>query len=142
MKRKELYNLFQINLILLIVSAISLTPTITVVSFIFDLHHIFAEDTIILISFLIAAGTSGSAAIYIILTRDYLQRTVKVTYTKEFSILLVLSTFGVLGIGVIYIYLGGPLAYVPHIIIPAFITAYSTIFYVGDRYFNVKLLSK
>lgn len=142
MKRKKVYNLFQINLIILIVSSFLLTPIIIVFGYIVDLHSYMDEINIIIVSLIITAVAASSGTVYIVITKEYAERKVKVAYPREFSSLLVISSFGILGIGILFTYLNGPIEYVPNIIIPLFIFTYALLFFVGEKYFNVRLLRK
>jgi len=142
MKRKKVFNLFQINLILLVSFAVLSIPIIIVFAYIVDLHLYLDEVNIILIAALITTIASISGTVYLILTKEKTERTVKASYTKEYSTLLVISSFGVLGIGILFIYLIGPLSSVPYIVIPLFIFTYTILFFAGEKYFNVNLLRK
>ena len=142
MKRRKVYNLFQINLLLLIVTASLLTPTILVFSYIIDFHNIIDETSIILISLVITIIFGTTGVLYVLMNKEQTERKVKVAYPREFSALLVVVSFGVLGIGILFLYLNGPMSYVPNIIIPLFIFSYTILFFVGEKYFNVRLLRK
>ena len=142
MKRKKVFNLFQINLILLVSFAVLSIPIIIVFAYIVDLHLYLDEVNIILIAALITTIASISGTVYLILTKEKTERTVKASYTKEYSTLLVISSFGVLGIGILFIYLNGPLSSVPYIVIPLFIFTYTILFFAVEKYFNVNLLRK
>lgn len=142
MKRRKVYNLFQINLILLVVTATLTTPIILVFSYIIDFHKVIDQVSIILISLVVTAVVAAFGAMYVVMNKERNERKVKVSYPKEFSALLVVTSFGILGIGILFLYLNGPMSFVPNIIIPLFIFSYSLLFYIGEKYFNVRLLRK
>ena len=142
MKRKKIYNRFQINLIVFYTLCILLIPILLVMSYIFDLHNYTSISNIILIAGIITAVVFALGLLYLFITRDKFERKLKPSYQKEFLTLIVIVAFGVLGIGILFIYLGGKLFYVPHVIIPLFLFAYLILFIVGQKYFNMNLLRK
>ena len=142
MKRKKVYNLFQINLILFYSFSILLVPILVVFAYIFDLHLVTSANRIILVADIIAALTFIVGLTFILITRDHFQRRLKPSYSKEFLWLIIISAFGILGIGILFIYLGGKEFYVPHIIIPLFLITYLLLYAVGQKYFNINLLKR
>ncbi|MCK5761983.1 MAG: hypothetical protein KAH16_03690 [Candidatus Izimaplasma sp.] len=117
-------------------------PILLLVSFIFDLHNYTSVNNIILVATLITIIIFISGLLFIIVTRDKYKRKLRPSYQKEFLILVVITAFGNLGIAILFIYLGGLLFYVPHVIIPLFLFAYLVLFIVGQKYFNMNLLRK
>jgi len=142
MKRKKIYNRFQINLLVFYTLCFLLVPILLVISYIFDLHNYTSVNNIILIADVIAAVVFAVGLLYIFITRDKFERKLKASYQKEFLILIIIVAFGVLGIGILFIYLGGSLFYVPHVIIPLILFAYLILFIVGQKYFNMNLLRR
>ena len=142
MKRKKVYNLFQINLILFYSFSILLVPILIVFSYILDLHLVTSANRIILIADIIAIIVFFGGLSFILLTRDRFQRRLKPSYSREFLWLIIISAMGILGIGIIFIYLGGLEFYVPHIIIPLFLSSYLLLYIVGQKYFNINLLKR
>jgi len=142
MKRKKIYNLFQINLILFYTFCFFLVPILLVISYIFDLYNYTSINNIILIAGSITIIVFAIGLTYLLTTREQYRRKLKPSYQKEFLILIVIVAFGVLGIAILFIYLGGLLFYVPHVTIPLFLFAYLILFIVGQKYFNVNLLRR
>lgn len=142
MKRNKVYNLFQINLILFYSFSILLVPILIVISYIFDIHLITSTNTIILVADIIATIVFILGLVIILVTRDHLQRSLKASYSKEFLWLIVIWTMGILGIGIIFVYLGGEQFYVPHLIIPLFLLTYLLIYVMGQKYFNINILKR
>ncbi|PAT01218.1 hypothetical protein CI105_07660 [Candidatus Izimaplasma bacterium ZiA1] len=142
MKRKKVYNLFQIYLILFYTASFLIIPSVLVVSYIFDLQVFASTNRIILIADGLGLIFFIIGSLLILINRDKLERKLKPTYHREFNILLVTVSLGVLGINVLYLYLGGDIIYIPHIMIPLFVFSYLIMFIIGDRYFNVDLLKK
>ncbi len=142
MKRKKIYNLFQINQIVFYSLCALLVPILLVISYIFDLHNITSVNNIFLVSSVITMITFVVGQTYLLLTKEQRRRKLKPSYQKEFLTLIVIVAFGVLGIAILFIYLGGPMFYVPHVIIPLFLFAYLILFIVGQKYFNMNLLRR
>jgi len=142
MNRKRVYSLFQINLILFISSSVFMIPILVVIAYIFDLHLITSVTVIIAVSAVVTVSYIVLGLLYIAFKKDQLTRRLKPTYVKEFSTLFIINALGVLGVGVLFIYLGGPDRYVPHVIIPLFLGSYLLIFIAGERFFNINLLKK
>ena len=142
MKRNKIYNRFQINLMVFYTLCFLLVPILLVISYIFDLHNYTSVNNIILIADIITAVVFAVGLLYIFITRDQFERKLKPSYQKEFLALIIIVAFGVLGIGILFIYLGGALFYVPHVIIPLFLFAYLILFIVGQKYFNMNLLRR
>ena len=142
MKRNKVYNLFQINLILFYSFSILLVPILVVIAYILDLHLVTSANTIILVAVIISAIVFILGLVFILITRDHFQRSLKASYSKEFLWLIIIWAFGILGIGILFIYLGGLEFYVPHIIIPLFLLTYLLVYVVGQKYFNINLLKR
>ena len=142
MKRKKVYNLFQINLILFYSFSVLLVPILIVFSYILDLHLVTSANRIILLATIVAMIIFLGGLTFILITRDHFQRRLKPSYSREFLWLIIIAAIGILGIGIIFIYLGGLEFYVPHIIIPLFLTTYLLLYVVGQKYFNINLLKR
>ncbi len=142
MNHKKVYNVFQINLIVFYVTCIMLVPILLVISYLFDFHLYTSTNSIILIASFILLIFFVIGLIYLLLTRDHYERRLKPSYTREMTITISVSALGVLGLGIMFMYVGGPAFYVPHVIIPIAIVMYSILYFVGIRYFNVSLLKR
>ena len=142
MKRKRVYNRFQVNLIVFYAMSMLMVPIFIVVAYMFDLHEYTSTNKIVLIAATITLIFFVIGLTLLLLTRDKYERRLKPSYQREFMIVNGFSAFGIIGIGIFYTYLGGSFFYVPHVIIPLFIGVYTAVFYVGDRVFNVNLFKK
>lgn len=142
MKHKKVYNVFQINLIMFYTTCIMLVPILTVVSFLFDFHLYASTNSIILIASIILLIFFVVGLLYLLLTRQQFERKLKASYQREMTITISVSAVGVLGLGIMFMYFGGPSYYVPHVITPIGIIMYAILYFVGIRYFNVSLLNR
>ena len=140
MKRKRVYNQFQINLIVFYAASILLVPMFIVVSYMFDLHLYTSTNYIILIASIIALVFYVLGMTYLLIRREETERKLKPSYYREFVILLACTTFGIIGFGIFYTYLGGSARYIPHVIIPLFIVTYSVETIMGHQFFNVDII--
>ena len=142
MHRKKVYNAFQINLIVFYTICFMLVPIVSIISYIFDFHLYTSTNTIILIGTVILVVVFVVGLTYLLVTREFFKRRLKPSYQREFTITLVTSGLGVLGLGVMFLYIGGQALYVPHVIIPLGIAVFSGMYLLGNRYFNVSLLRR
>ena len=142
MKHKKVYNVFQINLIMFYTTCIMLVPILTVVSFLFDFHLYASTNSIILIASIILLIFFVVGLLYLLLTRQQFERKLKASYQREMTITISVSAVGVLGLGIMFMYFGGPSYYVPHVITPIGIIMYAILYFVGISYFNVSLLNR
>lgn len=142
MQHKRVYNVFQINLIGFYTICIMLIPIFAVVSYLFDFHLYTSTNSIFLIGSFLLLAFFVAGLIYLLITREQYERKLKPSYQQEFTLIMGVSALGVLGLGIVFIYLGGPILYVPHVIIPIAIFVYSLLYLVGNRYFNISLLRR
>ena len=142
MNRKKVYNVFQINLIVFYIICEMIVPIFAVIAYLFDWHLYTSVNTIILIGAIILLVFFVVGLVYLLLTREKYERKLKPSYTREMTIVLTVSAVGVLGLGVLFMYFGGPSYYVPHVITPMGILSYAIIYFIGIRYFNVNLLRR
>jgi hypothetical protein len=140
MKRKKVYNQFQINLILFYAISVLIVPIFIVVAYLYDLHLYTSPNYIVLIASMVSISFFVAGLFFVLSRREKTERALKPSYTKEFSYLFVLSSFGVIGVGIFYTYLGGSFTYVPHVIIPLFIVVYGIDIFLGYRFFNVSIV--
>lgn len=140
--RKKVYSLFQINLIMFYITCIMLVPILVVVSFLFDFHLYTSVNSIILVASFILLIFFTVGLVYLLLTRQKYERKLKPSYQRELTITISVSVVGVLGLGIMFMYFGGPSYYVPHVITPLGIIMYFILYFVGVRYFNVNLVNR
>jgi glucose uptake protein GlcU len=117
-----------------------LVPIFIVVAYMFDLHLYTSTNYIVLIAAIVALAFFAIGLTFILLRRERTERTLKPSYYREFIILLSFSTFGVVGFGIFYTYLGGSFRYVPHVLIPLSIVTFALDIVVGNKFFNVDII--
>jgi membrane-associated HD superfamily phosphohydrolase len=119
-----------------------LVPILVVISYLFDFHLYTSTNTIILIASIILLVFFVIGLVYLLITRSHYERKLKASYQREMTIIITISAIGVLGLGIMYMYFGGPIYYVPHVITPTGIIMYFILYFVGVRYFNISLLKR
>lgn len=139
MKRKKVYNLFQINLMLFYWISILLVPVVIVFTYLFDLHLYTSINYIVLIATLVALLFFILGLTFLLITRDRYERILKPSYRHEFVVLNIVAALGILGIGIFYTYISESFFYFPHVVIPITIAFYTVILFVGNKFFNVNL---
>lgn len=142
MNHKHVYNLFQINSIVSIISIIVATPIVCLITYLFSVQDYITVNDILYISLGVTILVLGVTSVFLILTREKHRKKLKSSYAKEFTFCTTLSTLAIFGFGILFIYLGGPDFYVPHVILPLGIFTYSILYLVGNRFFNVKLIRR
>lgn len=142
MNSKRVYNVFQINIIVSIIASIMAMPTVMVVIYIFNIQNMISMTNVWYIGFSILITVTLVSALFTFFTRDRYRRRLKPSYQREFTFCLTATAIGILGSGVLFMFLGGDEFYVPHVIIPIGILAYSILYVVGNRFFNVQLIKR
>lgn len=142
MSHKKVYNVFQINLIVFLVTTIMMVPILSILFYIFDLHRYTSVAIILIIAGIITGVVFVVGLLYLLFTREQHRRRLKPSYQREFTILMSVSALGVLGVGILFLYIDGRALYVPHVIIPLGLVVFSGLYLLGDRYFNVSLLRR
>jgi amino acid transporter len=129
-------------MIMTIIATIMAVPTVTVFTYIFNMTDYVSVTNILYISLAFTIIIFGASFLFTILTRDKLRRRLKASYQREFTFISALSALGVLGSGILFMYLGGDEFYVLHVIIPLGLITYTIIYIVGDRFFNVRFIRR
>lgn len=142
MNHKKVYNQFQINLIVFYIACVTMIPLLCIISYLFDFHLYTSTNTIMLTSAIVLLVFFVIGLIYILLSRDFYERRLKPSYQREFTFVMSIWALGVLGVGIMFMYFGGPDHYVPHVIIPTAIVTFTGIYALGDKYFNISLLRR
>jgi hypothetical protein len=134
--------MYQINLILSVVISIMTVPIVSVFTYIFNITNYVSVTNILYIALALMIIVFGTTFFITLLSKEQLIRKLKPSYQKEFTFISSISAIGVLGSGVLFMYLGGDQFYVPHVIIPLGLITYSIIYVIGDRFFNIRLIRR
>ena len=134
--------MYQINVIISIVISIMTVPIVSVFTYIFNITNYVSVTNILYIALALMIIVFGTTFFITLLSKEQLIRKLKPSYQKEFTFISSISAIGVLGSGVLFMYLGGDQIYVPHVIIPLGLITYSIIYVIGDRFFNIRLIRR
>ncbi len=141
-KRAKIHSEFEIRMILFYATMILLLPNILVITYIFDLDKQVDIMAFMFWAFIgiLALASIGTGILY--LQRDHLRRKVKPSYRGEFIYLLFISAFGLLGVAVMYDYLGGNRQYIANVLIVIFALLLYILIFLGRRFFKFDYMGK
>ncbi len=141
-RRQKIYSVFEIRMIIFYATMLLLFPNVLVITYIFDIAesvNIMRFMFWLLMSVIIITGAGTAALFY---QKDQLKRRVKASYRGEFIYLLFLSAFGLLGIAVLYDYLGGNRQYIANVLIVVVALMLYVLITLGRKYFKFAYMRK
>ncbi len=141
-KKQKIHSEFAIRLILFYGTMLLLLPMILVVTYVFSLD---AYMDVTLFMFWTMVGILGVTAVgtgILFLDRDHLKRMVRPSYRNEFIYLLFISAFGLLGLAVMYDYLGFDRQYIANFLIVAFSLMVYLLIMLGKKFFKFGYIGK
>lgn len=136
--RPRIYSKYEINSIVFYGTMLLLMPIVLVFTYVFDT---FTNNYDVRIYLLILVGITVLftiiGTIFLLIKRDKLKRMVKATYVQEFYYLVIISIFGILGLVVLYKYLGGSPEYIASILVLSLLLFAYVLLNLGRKYFNL-----
>ncbi|MDY0010982.1 MAG: hypothetical protein RBR96_04535 [Candidatus Izemoplasmatales bacterium] len=136
--RPRIYSKYEINSIVFYGTMLLLMPIVLVFTYVFDA---FTNNYDVRIYLLILVGITVLftiiGTIFLLIKRDKLKRMVKATYVQEFYYLVIISIFGILGLVVLYKYLGGSPEYIASILVLSLLLFAYVLLNLGRKYFNL-----
>lgn len=136
--RPRIYSKYEINSIVFYGTMLLLMPIVLVFTYVFDT---FTNNYDVRIYLLILVGITVLftiiGTIFLLIKRDKLKRMVKATYVQEFYYLVIISIFGILGLVVLYKYLGGSPEYIASILVLSILLFAYVLLNLGRKYFNL-----
>lgn len=136
--RPRIYSKYEINSIVFYGTMLLLMPIVLVFTYVFDA---FTNNYDVRIYLLILVGITVLftiiGTIFLLIKRDKLKRMVKATYVQEFYYLVIISIFGILGLVVLYKYLGGSPEYIASILVLSILLFAYVLLNLGRKYFNL-----
>lgn len=136
--RPRIYSKYEINSIVFYGTMLLLMPIVLVFTYVFDA---FTNNYEVRIYLLILVGITVLftiiGTIFLLIKRDKLKRMVKATYVQEFYYLVIISIFGILGLVVLYKYLGGSPEYIASILVLSLLLFAYVLLNLGRKYFNL-----
>ncbi|MDD3711918.1 MAG: hypothetical protein PHZ28_00295 [Candidatus Izemoplasmatales bacterium] len=136
--RPRIYSKYEINSIVFYWTMLLLMPIVLVFTYVFDT---FTNNSDVRVYLLILVGVTVLitiiGTIFLLIKRDKLKRMVKATYVQEFYYLVIISIFGILGLVVLYKYLGGRPEYIASILVLSLLLFAYVLLNLGRKYFNL-----
>jgi hypothetical protein len=134
--RPRIYSKYEINSILFYGTVILFTPLILVFTYVFNIEKVI--DPIIFLLIVLGVnlliGILGTLLLF--LKKDSLKRMVKSNYIYEFYFLVIISVFGILGMVVLFDYLGGNRQYIANILILVVVIFVYILLQLGRKFFK------
>jgi len=115
-----------------------LLPIVLVFTYVFDTftnNYDVRFYLLILVSIAVLFTIIGT--IFLLIKKDKLKRMVKANYVQEFYYLVIISIFGILGLVVLYKYLGGRPEYIAIILVLSLLLFAYVLLKLGRKYFNL-----
>ena len=134
--RPRIYSKYEINSILFYGIVILFTPLILVFTYVFNIEKVI--DPIIFLLIVLGANLVVALLGLLILfpKKDSLKRMVKPNYVFEFYFLVIISVFGILGMVVLFDYLGGNRQYIANILILIVVVFVYVLLQLGRKFFK------
>jgi len=117
-------------------------PLILVFTYLFEFDRHININTFIFWVVIVNLVVLVIGTIVLALNKDKLKRKVKATYRSEFFYLIFLFVFGLLGIIVLYDYMGGNRAYIANILVVIFTGLTFLSIYLGKTIFKFDYINK
>ena len=134
--RPRIYSKYEINSILFYGIVILFTPLILVFTYVFNIEKVI--DPIIFLFIVLGANLVVAllGLLILFLKKDSLKRMVKPNYVFEFYFLVIISVFGILGMVVLFDYLGGNRQYIANILILIVVVFVYVLLQLGRKFFK------
>lgn len=141
-KKSRIYSEYEIQMILFYATMLLFVPNILVFTYIFEIDQYvdILQFIFWLLMSVLAITAFGTG--FFLLRKDRLKRRVKPAYQSEFIYLLFISAFGLLGIAVLYDYLGGNRAYIANLLVVIFAFFVFMLITLGRKYFKFDYMKK
>lgn len=117
-------------------------PLVLVFTHLFEFDRHININTYILWVVIVNLVALIIGTVFLALNKDRLKRKVKATYRGEFFYLIFLLVFGLLGMIVLYDYMGGDRAYIANILVVIFAGLAFLTIYLGRTFFKFDYINK
>lgn len=141
-KHQKIYSQFEINTILFFLTMFWLMPIVLVVTYVFDFDHLFDINQFLFWVIMGVFAITILGSIGLATQKDRLKRKVKPAYLSEFTYLLFIHAFGILGFVVFYDYLGGDRQYIANILIIITAAFGYLLLRLGRAFFKIDYMKK
>lgn len=140
--RPKIYSQFEINVILFYITMILFTPVVLVLTYMFEIDQALNINTFMLWLLISNGALILIGSVWLAARKQILKRTVKPTYRGEYIYTMVLFVFALLGVVVLYDYMGGNRAYIANILVVLFAAFLYALIYLGRKYFKFDYMKK
>lgn len=141
-RRQKVYSRYEISKIMFVWTMVGFLPMLLVISYMLDLH-LYYDELIIIISISIVNAASIMIGVLVLFyERNRLRRQVKTHYRAEFIYIIFVSAFSLLGVVVLFDYLGGNRDYIANILVFLSSLVLVLLGYFGRRYFKLDYISR
>ena len=134
--RPRIYSKYEINSILFYGTVILFTPLILVFTYVFNIEKVIDPIIFLLIVLGVNLLIGILGTLFLFLKKDSLKRMVKSNYIFEFYFLVIISVFGILGMVVLFDYLGGNRQYIANILILVVVIFVYILLQLGRKFFK------
>jgi hypothetical protein len=134
--RPRIYSKYEINSILFYGIVILFTPLILVFTYVFNIEKVIDPIIFLLIVLGVNLLIGILGTLFLFLKKDSLKRMVKSNYIYEFYFLVIISVFGILGMVVLFDYLGGNRQYIANILILVVVIFVYILLQLGRKFFK------
>jgi hypothetical protein len=134
--RPRIYSKYEINSILFYGTVILFTPLILVFTYVFNIEKVIDPIIFLLIVLGVNLLIGILGTLFLFLKKDSLKRMVKSNYIYEFYFLVIISVFGILGMVVLFDYLGGNRQYIANILILVVVIFVYILLQLGRKFFK------
>ena len=141
-RRQKVYSRYEIGKIMFAWTMVGFLPMMLVISYMLDLHLQYNEVTIIIAISIVNVIAILVGVLVMFYQRNKLRRQVKTHYRAEFIYIIFVSAFSLLGVVVLFDYLGGNRDYIANLLV--FLSAIILILlgFFGRRYFKLDYISR
>ena len=140
--KNKIYPFYQIAKLLTIWSSIIFIPIVLVVSYILDLHLVYDVNHILLIVALLNILYALTSVLLLFVKKRRWRMIIKTHYQSEFVFLIFINVIALLGMVVLFDYLGGNRDYIANILVAVSAVVFVMLFYVGKHYFKMDFISR
>jgi hypothetical protein len=134
--RPRIYSKYEINSMLFYGTVILFTPLILVFTYVFNIEKVIDPIIFLLIVLGVNLLIGILGTLFLFLKKDSLKRMVKSNYIYEFYFLVIISVFGILGMVVLFDYLGGNRQYIANILILVVVIFVYILLQLGRKFFK------
>ena len=141
-KNQHIYSQFEINSICFFATMFWLMPLVLVITYVFDLDRFLDMNRFIFWVIIGVFALTFLGILTLTVQKDRLKRQVKPTYVGEYTYLLFIHAFGILGFVVFYDYLGLDRQYIANVLLILAAMFMYLLLRLGRAFFKIDYMQK